>query len=424
MPGRLLLLAAPVAVLLAVPACLPRNCVPAELATRRDLVDLDAGPDDHVPAPPGLIRNVDEAARLRTAGVQPLGVRPYTFLALSGGGLYGAFGAGVGAGWTEAGTRPEFDVVTGISVGSLLAVFLFLGPEYDEVLRAEAVGVRRSDVFRLRLVPASGALLNTRPFARRVEASYTPEVIGRVAAAHAAGRRLYVGTANLDTRRLAIWDLGAIASRGTPEAHALFRRVLVASCSIPGAFPPVRIPVEVNGRRYDELHVDGGASDEVFFRAFMVADLNRLHGLPGAVAPAGSTLYLVNNGKLYAEPSCVAPRVAPVIGATYRSVIYGKTRDELYRIYLNCLATGVNFRHTAIPQDFRFSGGGALELPEEDQERLYEAGRAVGRCGGEGGAWRDLPPGTDAAEQALPRSGTRFATPDRANGAGAPCYQR
>ncbi|MBX9581452.1 MAG: hypothetical protein K2X87_14220, partial [Gemmataceae bacterium] len=176
--------------------------------------------------------------------------------------------------------------------------------------------------------------------------------------------------------------------------------------------------------RYEELHVDGGVSDEVFFRAFMVADLNRLHGLPGGVAPAGSTLYLVNNGKMYAEPSCVRPRVGPMLGATYRSVIYGKTRDELYRIYLNCLATGVNFRSTAIPQDFDLGEGGALGLSDEVQERLFDAGRAIGRYAGEGGPWRALPPGTEAAEQVLPRSGTRFATPDRANGIGAPCYQR
>ncbi|MBX9584453.1 MAG: patatin-like phospholipase family protein, partial [Gemmataceae bacterium] len=276
MRGRLLLLAAPVAVLLAVPACMPRHCVPTELSAGRNLVDLSAGPDDHAPAPPELVRDLDDAARARTATMQPAGARPYTFLALSGGGMYGAFGAGLGAGWTETGARPQFDVVTGISVGSLIAVFLFLGPRYDDLLRDEVVGVSRSDLLRLRLiatVPFAGALFNTAPIERRIERAYTPRVLAEVAAAHAAGRRLYVGTTNLDTRRLVVWDMGAIASQGTPEAYALFRRVLLASSSIPGAFPPVRLPVEVNGRRYEELHVDGGVSDEVFFRAFMVADL-------------------------------------------------------------------------------------------------------------------------------------------------------
>ncbi|MBX9628237.1 MAG: patatin-like phospholipase family protein [Gemmataceae bacterium] len=427
MRARHLLVVAAAAVLLAVPACLPRKCVPTELSTKRNLVDLSAGPDDHAPASPGLIRDVDDTVRARTAALQPAGARPYHFLALSGGGLYGAFGAGIGAGWTDTGTRPQFDVVTGISVGSLIAVFLFLGPQYDDLLHDEVVGVSRSDLLRLRLiatVPFAGALFNTGPIERRIERAYTPQVLAEVAAAHAAGRRLYVGTTNLDTRRLVIWDMGAIASQGTRESMELFHKVLLASSSIPGAFPPVRLPVEVDGRRYEELHVDGGASDEVFFRAFMVADLNRMNGLPGGVAPAGSTLYLVNNGKMYAEPSCVRPRVGPLLGATYRSVIYGKTRDELYRIYLNCLATGVNFRHTAIPQEYDMGGGGALGLSDEDQQRLFDLGRGIGRFAGEGGPWRELPPGTDTTEQVLPRSGTRFATPDRAGGAGAPCYQR
>lgn len=427
MRARLGLVAVPVLVLLAVPACMPRNCVPTELSTSRNLVDLSARPDDHVPAPPGLIPAVEEAARARTAAVQPAGARPYNFLALSGGGMYGAFGAGIGTGWTDAGARPQFDIVTGISVGSLIAVFLFLGPQYDELLHDEVVGVSRSDLLRLRLiatVPFAGALFNTGPIERRIERAYTPKVLAEVAAAHAAGRRLYVGTTNLDTRRLVIWDMGAIASQCTPESADLFRKILLASSSIPGAFPPVRLPVEVNGQKYEELHVDGGVSDEVFFRAFMVADLNRLNGLPGGVAPPGSTLYLVNNGKMYADPSCVSPRVGPLLGATYRSVIYGKTRDELYRIYLNCLATGVGFRHTAIPQEYDMGGGGALGLSDEDQQRLFDLGRGIGRFAGEGGPWRTLPPGTDTSEQVLPRSGTRFATPDRANGAGAPCYQR
>jgi hypothetical protein len=248
-----------------------------------------------------------------------------------------------------------------------------------------------------------------------LEQYITPQVVAEVAAAHAAGRRLYVGTTNLDTRRLVIWDMGEIASRGTPEAVELYRTILLASASVPVAFPPVRIRVEVDGQCYEELHVDGGASDEVIFRPFMVADLNRANGIPGTVAPAGSVLYVVNNGKLYAEPGCVRPRILPLFNASFRSVLYGKARDELYRIYLNCLETGVMFRATAVPQGVRLGGSAGLDLNDEDQALLFRTGVELGRRAGThvSDGWRDLPPGTDPSERAMPRSGTRFTTTPR-----------
>jgi hypothetical protein len=100
-----------------------------------------------------------------------------------------------------------------------------------------------------------------------------------------------------------------------------------------------------------------------------------------------------------------------MIGASFRTVIYGKTRDELYRIYLNCLETGVEFRVAAIPQDVRLGEQGSLQLSRKDQERLFAEGFRTGSEPIVGRGWRDMPPGTNPAEQALPRSGTRFATP-------------
>src|SRR5205823_12444069 len=124
---------------------------------------------------------------------------------------------------------------------------------------------------------------------------------------------------------------------------------------------PVSIPVEIDGRWYEELHVDGGVNDEVIFRAFMVADLNRAAGRPGAVAPPGSALYVICNGKLYAERRCVPRRILPLFRASGRSIVYGKTRDELYRIYLNCLETGVAFRLAAVGQALPLSNEGSIQ---------------------------------------------------------------
>lgn len=393
-----------------------RHCVPEELSARK-YVDVSAAADGHAPVGPGRLREVEaEFHRRAAAAAAAPPARPYTFLALSGGGMYGAFGVGVLGGWTASGARPEFDAVTGISTGALMATFAFLGPQYDAALYEAMVGVDRNDLLGRRPAVAvlfGDAVFNSRPLRRRVEKYITPEVIAEVAAAHAAGRRLYLGTTNLDTRRLVLWDMGAIASRGGEEAIKLYHTVLLASAAVPGAFPPVRIPVEVDGRCFEELHVDGGASDEVVFRPFMVGDLNRAHGVPGAVAPAGSVLYIVNNGRLYAEPSCVTPRILPLVSASFRAMIYGKTRDELYRIYLNCLECGVAFRATATPDSISFRGATGLGVSDEDQGRLFAVGQEIGRTAGVGPQWRDLPAGTNPAEQLMPRTGTRFVTVPR-----------
>jgi hypothetical protein len=400
--------------LLAAPACAnPRHCVPDRLASSRELIDLCSTPDAHAPAAPGVIREVAADFRRRGETEHPAGARPYQFLALSGGGLYGAFGVGVLCGWTDSGTRPQFDVVTGISTGALIATYAFLGPQYDGLLRQNLVGTQRSDILTLRCplaIPFASSIFTAGPLERKIAEVITPEVLGEVARAHAAGRRLYVGTTALDSRRLIIWDMGTIASRGTPEALDLYRTVVLASSSIPVAFPPVRLPVTIEGCCFEELHVDGGVSDEVIFRAFMVGDLNRLAGTSGAWAPPGSTLYIVSNGKLYSDPNCVRPRIISILSASFSSILYGKYRDELYRIYMNCLATGVGYRLVATPRELPVAPA-ALSMSREDQERLFESGYRHGRQAATGEGWRDAPAGIDPSEQALPRAGTHFASP-------------
>jgi len=399
------------AVALIAPGCNRLHCVPADVAARK-YVDISCAADAHAPVAPSRLREIEAEFHRRTAAAAPP-ARPYQFLALSGGGMYGSFGIGVLHGWTASGARPEFDAVTGISTGALMATFAFLGPRYDADLYEAMVGVERNDLVGLR---APGTLLlspsvfQNRPIRRLINKHITAEVVAEVAAAHDAGRRLYVGTTNLDSRKLIIWDMGAIAGRGTPEGLELYRTILLASASVPAAFPPVRIPVEVDGTCYEELHVDGGASDEVIFRPFMVTDLNRANGVPGSVAPAGSVLYVVNNGKIYAQPSCVSRRIFSLVNASFSSVLYGKTRDELYRIYLNCLETGVLFRATAIPQDVPVEASGMLGVSGESQQRIYRVGVEEGRRPGQAPGWRDLPAGTDPTEQTMPRSGTRFVT--------------
>ena len=188
---------------------------------------------------------------------------PLSYLALSGGGADGAYGAGVLNGWTAAGTRPEFSVVSGVSTGALIAPFAFLGPAYDATLRdVYTSGVAERLLNAPSIVHAvfgSGLFGNTR--LRELVARYVgQDMLGAIAAEHAKGRRLLVVTTNLDTQRTVIWDMGRIASIRSNQALILFRDVLAASASIPVVFPPMLIDAEANGRRFQEMHVDGGVT--------------------------------------------------------------------------------------------------------------------------------------------------------------------
>ena len=169
-------------------------------------------------------------------------------LALSGGGQDGAFGAGILCGWTEAGTRPQFKLVTGISTGALMAPFAFLGPAYDHVLKEAYTTISDKDVYKahkplailLSLVNIKPlpALTENKPMEELVARLVDDKVLAEVAREHRKGRRLLIGTTQMDAQRLVIWNMGAIANSGNPQALALFRKIMVASASIPAFFPP------------------------------------------------------------------------------------------------------------------------------------------------------------------------------------------
>jgi predicted patatin/cPLA2 family phospholipase len=388
-----------------------RASVPEALLRSRQTVDLSA-PCAFEPLDPEVSaalagRFEGEPATPRVAN--HAAVRPLSVLALSGGGMNGAFTVGVLNGWTASGTRPTFDVVTGISTGALIAPFAFLGPDYDAVPRRYYTEVRSADVYQLRpglsWLWGGEALASSEPLARLIDQTIDADLLREVAKAHSTGRRLYVGTTNLDARRLVIWDMGAIAARGTPESLELFRKVMLASCSVPGFFPPVYLDVEIDGKRSTEMHVDGGVSTVVFVRASMLGvDESALRD--GARPLAGSDLYVITAGKLYADPQCVAPEFRTIAGSSIESLLHAQTRNDLFRVYCLSLVTGMRFRLAAVPQEFEM-GKGSLEFDPALMRRLFEAGYAAGK---DGTAWRE-PPVAEPAGQDVPRSGTRFATP-------------
>ena len=174
--------------------------------------------------------------------------------------LLGAYGAGVLVGLSQSGKRPDYAVVTGVSIGAVMAPYAFLGQRHDDKLRDSFLTLTSADVFEDAVRPDS--LVDTWPLKDQLAKRVTPELLADIAAEHNKGRRLFVVTADLDSERAVIWNLGAIAAQGGegPRGEAAlkrFRQVLPAASAIPGIFPPVYIDAEAQGKQFQEMHADG-----------------------------------------------------------------------------------------------------------------------------------------------------------------------
>ncbi len=304
-------------------------------------------------------------------------------LALSGGGPDGAYGAGLLAGWSERGDRPEFDLVTGISVGALIAPFAFVGPDYDPALRTMFTELDTTDVAELQLFRALfGALglARTDPLRRQIERFVDDTFLERIAAGHRAGRILLVGTTNIDAERPVIWDMGRIAAAGELE---LFRDVLLASASIPGAFPPVGIEVEAGTRRYTEFHVDGGVTNAVFIGPVRAAD-----ALPRDLPfPVRRRVYVIVNNSLVMPYRPVEDRLRSIVTRSISGLIRAQAAGDIVRIYLAAEDAGADFHLTFLPLGFEAPSASAFDRAY--MTALFETAQALGRGGI---AWLDRPP--------------------------------
>lgn len=313
---------------------------------------------------------------------------PANFLAISGGGEDGAFGAGLLVGWTAAGTRPEFKLVTGISTGALTAPFAFLGPAYDHQLKAVYTTIAAKDVLEERGRMAAlfnDALADNAPLRRLVAKYVTQDMLKAIAAEHAKGRLLFIGTTNLDARRPVIWNIGKIAASGSPEALELVHDILVASTAIPGAFPPTMIDVKADGAAYQEMHVDGGASAQVFIYppALQVAQIAKLAGVTRE-----RRAFVIRNSRLDPDWADTERRTLSIAQRAVSSLIQNQGVGDLYRIYATTERDGVDFNLAFIPTSFDVP----LTEPFEQHymNELFNAGYELAR---EGYPWAKAPPG-------------------------------
>ena len=314
--------------------------------------------------------------------------RPHAYLTISGGGADGAFGAGLLNGWTEAGTRPVFTVVTGISTGALIAPFAFLGPEFDDELEKVYTETSTEDILDKRgmlTTLRSDAAASSKPLAELLTHYITEEMRQAIAAEHRSGRRLLVGTTNLDAARPVIWSLGAIANSPGPRSLYLMRQVLLASASIPGAFPPVLIGVEADGRVFDEIHVDGGVTAQVFLSP-VGFDWRRIQ--EKLEIPSEPQIYIIRNAQIEPTWETVTNRFGPIITRSVSALIRTQGIGDLYRIYLQAKRDNLGFNLASIPVDFEQKPKEIFDV--EYMKQLFDVGHELA---GSSSVWRMRPPG-------------------------------
>jgi hypothetical protein len=336
-----------------------RDAVPAALQGKAEISGLHGVryipvvPEDvKAMAQEGVAAFLRERAYLQSHGQQGQ-MPPAVYLAISGGGDNGAFGAGLLNGWTVSGTRPTFKLVTGVSTGALIAPFAFLGPAYDGKLREVYTQVSPRDILEMRSLLAAifgDALADNKPLWRLLEKYVDQRMLDAIAAEYTKGRLLLIATTNLDSRLPVVWNLTKIAASGHPRALELFRTLMIASAAIPGAFPPVLIDVVADGRSYQEMHVDGGATAQVFVYppSLHVKELLREHHVQRE-----RKLYIIRNARLDPEWAQVERRTLPIAQRAISSLIQSQGVGDLYRIYLTAQQDQMDYNLAYIPKSFQ-----------------------------------------------------------------------
>jgi Patatin-like phospholipase len=332
-----------------------RNPVPETLVTEARVPGMERARwlGDEAPA--------DIAAEIRRTlpGITKLAESPrekgrpvVNYLALSSGGDDGAFAAGVLVGWTRSGRRPRFEFVTGVSAGALIAPFAFLGSAYDKYLESIWTGHAGADLITpqpLAVLLGGNALADSQPLAQLIAQYVDRRLLQAIAREYRGGRLLLVATTNLDAQRPVVWNMGEIALHPGPEAVTLFRQVLLASISIPVAFPPVRIQVEAGGRVRDELHVDGGTTRKLFIAPLQLS-LRALE--PFYSAPPQNRFYIIANTKLAPEWKLAETDLLGIAQSSLAAINKSHAAGDLFRLYLLATREGADFNLALIPSTF------------------------------------------------------------------------
>ena len=364
----------------AVPSSATVRALPLGIPNARFFAD-----DDPAPMIAEAALAIERERALLRAMAAPQNPMPAAyFLALSGGGDNGAFGAGLLNGWTTTGTRPPFRMVTGVSTGALIAPFAFLGPDYDPVLREVYTTMSPARVFRRRALTAAlfnDAMADASPLTETIAHYADPKMFDAIAEEYRKGRLLMIGTTDLDSQRPVIWNIGAIAASRHPKSLELFRKILAASAAIPGAFPPVLIDVEIGGVPFQEMHVDGGAIAQLFL-------------YPGSIDPSllparsGQTAFVIRNARLDPEHAEIERRTTSIASRAINTMLQASGYNDVVRAYFLTKRDGIDYNLAYIGADFDLPRAGLFD--QDYMRALFDYGYRLAQAGR---SWHKFPPG-------------------------------
>ncbi len=324
----------------------------------------------------------ESVERVARRAQQLSGDGPFDILALSGGGADGAFGAGALAGLTRSGARPQFSVVTGVSVGALLAPYAFLGSEWDPQLMDAYTSGRAEHLLQARQfgVIFGSSAYRGRPLEQLVDTFLSDALLQAVAREAASGRLLLVATTNVETRETVVWDLGSVALNGGANARALFRDILVASASVPGIFPPVIIRVQDGWGEYSEAHVDGGTTAPFLLPpALLQPPRDGARQSPPAV-------YVIVDGRLSEEPASIRLRFRTIVSQSISAALTHLMRTSLELTAADARLQGASFRYSAIPS--AYPSETSFDFRATTMRALFEFGYA---CADSSRLWVSAP---------------------------------
>jgi predicted acylesterase/phospholipase RssA len=323
-------------------------------------------------------------------GLGPDAILPtLDMLAISGGGENGAFGAGLLNGWTHHGSRPVFDLVTGVSTGALTAPFAFIGPSQDAALRRVYTEISPERVLVRRWLTAAifdDGLADTSPLYATIAEYLDEAMLAAIARGYDEGRLLLIASTDLDAQTPVIWNIGAIAKSGHPRALDTIHRVLLASAAIPGAFPPVMFDVTIDGRPHQEMHVDGGTFAQAFLYPPAATRVRRERmARQQSIAPARA--WIIRNGRLDSEWAAVDRRAISIAGRAVSTMTAASGLNDVVRMYFTTQRDGIDYNLAFIRPDF--TGVYAEPFEQSYMRELYDYGEALGRRGYD---WTKAPP--------------------------------
>ena len=317
-------------------------------------------------------------------------------LIISGGGDWGAFGAGVLKGWQTVrgdGALPQFDAVTGVSTGALIAPFAFLG-DSESIEKINTLyrnpqpdwAVKRGLFF---FSPDNESLFEIPGLERELQKELDAPMLERIASESDRGRLLVLNTSNLDFGEMRAWDLGSAARYSAEHQDGEFaRKLMLASSAIPGAFPAR----EISG----SLYTDGGITGNILYGA-RLTDAATFWARWRAAYPSMPVprlrYWLILNNQFRFPPEVVRRRWPDVMSralimstqsATVNGIRHLFTIAELAKLKYG---SDVEVRVMAIPQDWVPPKPGIFQ--KETMNALVDLGE---RMGAEPSSWLQEPP--------------------------------